>query len=441
MLKGETMTSFQLATKEEIKSFGFKQPLVNNFDLFHEAFPTLESRLALPDWSDNSDWSEYPHVDEVISNLTKVYSGKSITVRVPVSYIWSCDKTDGGFDRPRDVNLPSGIAACRKNLDRILDHSGTRAGFDMTSCGTLFAFARVIDGNKIVILKSQGNNRVVMKLLANRGEDAEVLMQIVFHDPDITDQKEWTKVEATNHYTDAEMRRGQNENDKFRAGYIAGDPKANTAATFLREVGFNYRNFWQDIGVKEIDGVSVDDLPSVNALTGLTSGEGNGWFRDYGRTNLINAFRVASKVMKITKEDTITSSAIAALAIFYKAMTEYGNGKGSEPLFTVEEINEFVIEFFKYKNQKPENKLFAVRKKLPIYGLCELTAASQLKNWAFSMAQVFWPMIRGYYQNIRDSRETFASSSDAGKYILSQCKVPYLEKGLRRMLDGESANI
>lgn len=280
-----------------------------------------------------------------------------------------------------------------------------------------------------------------MKLLATRGDDAEMLVQIIFHDPE-ADESEMMKIEANNHYTDAEMRRGQNENDKFRAGFAAGDYKAKEAENFLRKIGFDFKNFFKDIGETEIDGVNVDDLPKLRALTGLTSGPGNGWYGQYGQDNLMKTGRRVKKVMDITKEKEITSSAFASLTVLAKALEDHGlKSEDSKPLFDQKGMDKFVEDFFKMKNAKTENSLFeetVSEKKNPVFGLRELNQTAFMKNYAFNSIRTFWPEVRRFYRNYYETKQSFGSESAAGRYLIGEIgKDEWLIKQAKRILDGD----
>lgn len=415
----------------------YQTPLVNNFELFHEQF-TKDSLARLPEWNDDANYSFFPDIRDILRDLSpEEVAGKTFMARVPIEMIWSSAAEDGGLDRTRRVNCPSGLKKCKEHLNR--QYGGEKKGYREADAGVMVGFLRITEDGKVVILKTQGNNRVAMKLLANRGKSTEVLMYVVGHSIDASEE-EMLRLEAENHFTDAQERRGQNENDKLRAGITAGDQCSTDAMNFLREAGMNYRNLWQEIGQDELDGVPVDDLVSLNALTGMTSGEGNGWFSIYGRSNILAAARILSKVcIEITGEKEVSSTSLAATALLYKSMTEYGFKTNEVPLFTKEEINKFVYAFFKSENKKDdEEDIFSSPKqsKTPKYGVCELKSA-QAKNYAFIMVNVFWPKIRQFYAYKQNSVRSFGAGTRAGEYILSQCTDRFLSKDIRRILDEE----
>lgn len=435
--------AFFIAKKDEIHSFGFEKKLVNNFDLFHNnLYPTTDDLSKIPDYADDSDDSGmeyYPHINDWLLERDTIKKGDQVVARVDISDIFSCDKTHGGFDRVKDVYTGLGVKYCEKHLKRKIDESGEETGFNTSHCGTLFAYGRV-EGNKVVLLKSQGNNRVLMKLLATRGVDAEMLVQITFHDPE-ADEIDMMRIEANNHYTDAEMRRGQNENDKFRAGFAAGDYKSKNAERFLRKAGFEFKGFFKDMGETKIGETKVDDLPKLKALTGLTSGPGNGWFRQYGEDNLLKTGRRVKKIMKLTGEKEITSSAFASLTVFTKALEEYGLRSETKALFDEEGMDKFVEKFFEMQNRPSQDSYFeetVSEKRLPIFGLRELNQTAFMKNYAFNAIKTFWPFVRRFYCNYYDKQQSFGADSAAGKYLLSEIgNDEWLTRQAKKILDGD----
>jgi hypothetical protein len=416
----------------------YNYPLVNNFELFHQLYDTNQL-LSLPEWPDDTDYSNFPHIDDLLATLSvdDIKEGQMHSVRVPVDRIYSSDQRDGGLDRARAVNSENGIKVCKDHLNE--DFRGQMKGYRQSDAGSMFGFLRFTSPNDIIVLKTQGNNRLMMKLLANRGQNSEVLMNVVFHNPNASED-DMLAAEGANHYTDAEDRRKQNENDKFCAGIVAGRQDSLDALNFLREAGLNYRDIWQNRGIPEVGGVSVDKLISIGSLTGLTSGDGNGWFRKYGRSNLLAAANILSRVCKeITKETEFSSTALGVTALLYKSMTEYGYTTNNvNPLFTRDQIDTFVFEFFRMKNKPTDVDIFAspTSKKIPIYGVAELKA-SQVKNFAFIMGSVFWPWIRMYYTNIKGNTNSFGSTSGAAEYILKECNDRFLNKEMRKILDGD----
>lgn len=414
----------------------YETPIVNNYELFHENY-TADSLARLPDWNDDADYSLYSDIRDVLRlSSPEDLAGRSITVRVPIEMVYSSAADDAGFDRTVKVNTPDGLRECKKHLNR--EFGGEKKGYSEDDAGVMVGYLRITEDGEAVILKTQGNNRIAMKLLANRGQSTYVLMYLKVH-PVGASEQEMIRREAENHFTDAQERRGQNENDKLRAGIAAGDRCSTDAMNFLREAGMNYRNLWQQLGVDELDGVPVDDLVSLNALTGMTSGEGNGWFSTYGRSNILAAARILSKVcIEITGEREISSTSLASTALLVKSMTEYGFKTNETPLFTKEEIDRFVYAFFKTMNKNDEEDIFSSPKvsKTPKFGVCELKS-KQAKNYAFIMVNVFWPKIRQFYAYKQNSTRSFGAGTRAGEYILSQCTDRFLSKEVRRILDEE----
>ena len=78
--------------------------LVNNLEVFRENFSD-EDILALPDWNDDTNYSNLESIDELIERLDGDYDPTyTYTVRVPIDYIYSSAKEQGGYDRTIDVN-------------------------------------------------------------------------------------------------------------------------------------------------------------------------------------------------------------------------------------------------------------------------------------------------------------------------------------------------
>ena len=77
--------------------------LVNNFELFKENFSD-EYILDLPDWSDDTNYSNLESLDELVERLDGNFDPTyTYTVRVPIEYIYSSITQQGGYDRTYDV--------------------------------------------------------------------------------------------------------------------------------------------------------------------------------------------------------------------------------------------------------------------------------------------------------------------------------------------------
>ena len=112
-----------------------------------------------------------------------------------------------------------GDSQCRTNLNEE-NQDGEPKGYRMSDAQTLSAMLRphpTILGTYILV-KFIGNNRVWMKLLANKGKDSLVKMEVTFHEEGLT-QKDYITIEAESHSTDAGNRSSQNELQKFASNY------------------------------------------------------------------------------------------------------------------------------------------------------------------------------------------------------------------------------
>lgn len=380
--------------------------LVNNYEEFHKNFNTEEiGKLYNPEWSDNRDYDGYPHIDDV-----KLEPGKSIICRVPVSMIWSFPEENGGYDRTFDTFKESGMKICVSHLNRVVN--GKVKGFSQKDAEVLSGYARPAENGKWVIVKDKGNHRVNMVLLVEKGADSYVLMNIECHNPNDT-ESEMTQKEAEAHYTDAQERKNQNEKDKFMSGLRAGDDKQKYAFNFLESVGFDYRDVMAKSGRKS-PGKSVD------SLTGLTSGMGNGFFKQFGEDNVRYAFKTMSEVMDVTGETVAGSTAYAIFALMFNVFTEYGKDVGSKPLFTKDELKDFFVKFFEEKNKSTNAPWDIDETKIPKFGLSELRQ-SGVKNYAYIAAKIFWESglgIRNYYKYVNNTKTSFGADSAAGKEFI-----------------------
>ena len=165
--------------------------LVNNFELFKEKFSD-EYILSLPDWSDDTNYSNLESLDELVERLDGNFDPTyTYTVRVPIEYIYSSITQQGGYDRTYDVyTKKSYIDTCRKNLNE--EYNGKVKGYRQDDAGTLQAMIRVsvyVDFETgetkklLTVVKPLGNNRVLMKLFANKGVPTEVKVDVRFQVP------------------------------------------------------------------------------------------------------------------------------------------------------------------------------------------------------------------------------------------------------------------
>ena len=127
--------------------------LLSNLKEFHhnQMTPTelidLQSRKS---WTDNSDYSNYPTLQEVVDNYNpEVDFNKSFVCSVPMNCVFTSDKSIGGYDRCSELN----IQQCISNMDSINPMTGEPSGFDDFKSDTLNAHIRYIDG-KLVVVKN-----------------------------------------------------------------------------------------------------------------------------------------------------------------------------------------------------------------------------------------------------------------------------------------------
>ena len=115
--------------------------LVNNFQLFHNNFDTETELLKLTDWKDNSDYSHHEHIDDFLKrDFSTNDMERTWIVRVPVDYIYSSEKSKGGFDRPIWANT-KGVDKCKDNLN-ILNGDGGPKGYKAEDASILSGVLR-----------------------------------------------------------------------------------------------------------------------------------------------------------------------------------------------------------------------------------------------------------------------------------------------------------
>ena len=160
--------------------------LVKNFDIFHDKFTEvdfLNQDMFSPAWEDHSSngyYNHHIHIDDLLSkDLIDEDLEKNYVVRVPISYLFSSESSQGGCDRPLWTSQ-QGEDQCRKNLNQ-LNGNGLPKGYRPEDAEILSAYLRPCGNGKYIVVKYIGNNRLWMKLLVNKGEDSEVLVSIRFH--------------------------------------------------------------------------------------------------------------------------------------------------------------------------------------------------------------------------------------------------------------------
>jgi len=400
--------------------------LVKNMNLFHEKYDPTD--LAnLPTWIDHSDYDNYPHINYLLSTLTEddiaPKTKKSWIALCPISYIRSSDESKGGYDRPIWTST-HGDSKCRESLN-VKTEDGNLKGFNPEDAGTLTVYLRPCgsdsDGNRLYqLVKCIGNNRVWMKLLANRGKDSEVKVEIFFHTEG--EYSDWLKKESDVHSTDATARSGQNEKQKFISSYRAGRPDAVYCFDFLRRMKLEYGSIMDLEG--HID--NPKDWLTITSLQGIKEGDGNGYFNKYTEECVIEAVKITKQIAsEITKETTVGSGTIKCFSQLYRIFTLYGlekDSKEKEPIFTKKELSDFFIAFYEYKNPKSSNAFGSSA----TFELKNLSVSGGVKDTTYINVMTFWPEIVGYYKNINNKTNGFSFGSPAIIQLLDNCNDRFL---------------
>jgi len=398
--------------------------LVNNYELFHKTY-TPTDLLKLPTWIDHSDYSNYPHIDDLLSTLTvdDIVAQKSWTVVIPLSYINSSDESLGGYDRPIWTSI-HGDTKCRESLS-VKTEDGNLKGFNPEDAGTLTVYLRPCgvdtEGNLLFqVVKCIGNGRSWKKLLVNRGENSEVKAEIFFHTEG--EYSDWLKKESDVHATDAGARSGQNEKQKFVSSYRAGRPDAVYCFDFLKRMKLEYGNIMELERYKNDD--NSKDWLEITSLQGIKEGDGNGYFNKYTEASVIEAVKITKKIAStITNETAVGTGPIKCFSQMYRIFTLYGLQKNSpKGVFTKEELSDFFVKFFEYKNPKLSN----VFGDSATFELRKLSVSGSTKDVTYINVTTFWPEIVGYYKQINKKKHGFSFESQVIIKLLDSCKDRFL---------------
>ena len=387
--------------------------LVNNFELFHNNITTKEL-AELPNWKDTSDYSHFPHIDDFLEDVSEDDMEKSHIVRCPIKYIFSSEESLGGFDRPIWANT-KGDPKCRSNLN-ILNGNGKAKGYVEADAGILAGYLRPYNGEWNLV-KYIGNNRVRMKLLANRGENTEVLIEIRFHTNGLS-LSEYIQLESERHTTDAGDRSGQNEVQKFTSAFRSKRSDAVECFDFLinNKLDFN--------GIMKLEGIDTTDFLEITSLGGIKDGRSNGYFRRFGEINVQSAVGTIHRLAHITNEKNFGSSQLIAFSMMFKCFTEYGKKHNSTTMmFTREELQNFFVEFYTEMNSSQ-----AAWKKKKTLLLSDLNASGTLKDMAYMNVMTFWPAIVEYWMHIREAEIGFRQDCYAITQLLKFSNNEYLRK-------------
>ena len=392
--------------------------LVCNFDLFNNSI-SAEELLKLPSWKDDSNYSNYEHIDDFLKrDFTDKEMELAWPVRVPISYIWSSEKSKGGYDRPYDATN-KGRHIQKQNLNTP-NGGGNPKGYVSSDASFLSGILRPDNDGKWQIVKYIGNNRIGMKLLANRGENSEMLMELRFHKEGLS-QSEYITIESERHTTDAGDRSGQNEVQKFFSSYRAQRRHAVHTFNFMKECKLNYHSLMQIEGVH-----GADDFLSLSSLSGIKDGPGNGFFKRFGETNVKLAYKTARDIASdITKEEVIIQSPIEVFAMMYKCFTEYGKKENSpDGLFSAEELDKFFKLFYARQNRQEDDGLDGNRSS---FKLNDLTADGSLKCMVYLSANTFWPEIKNYWCHLRDTKLSFGADCEAMRQFMKMSQNALLK--------------
>jgi len=422
------MANHTIISYDEIKnSISHKLPedLLSNLQYFRDTVDTktIEYLKSNHSWSDNSDYSTYRHVDEIIEMYnpdTDLH--KSWVCRVPMSYIFTSDKSlPNGYDRCSEIDH----GKCVKNLSENND-----LGFDDFKSDTLNGHFRWDKKGRLILVKNKGNHRQYMKLLANYGESTEVLMKVRFHEQGLSNS-EYIKLEAESQFADSNDRNTQNERQKFFAGYRAGRPEYIECFNFLdsQELDFDGIMFLENKIEKE------GQWKSITSLSGL-KGMNNGHFKRYGTDNVKYAITVCQKICDITGESDIPNSSMEGIANLFKWLTDRVD-VNTKPPFTKEQLKTFFLAYFRSRN-KVTGDIFTEVDKLTLRMLAK---QSGFKCVSAICIRQFWTALVSYYgvkvrkdgnthgighksknvEKLLDSVEP-ANKSEARSIIFSSCK-------------------
>lgn len=387
--------------------------LVHNFSLFHEKYKEtdfLNSKL-FPSWKDDSNYSNVQHIDDFLKNMSEKDYGLTHTLAVPITYIFSSEESKGGCDRPYWVR-DTGDKQCRFNLNE-KDQDGNPKGYKMSDAQSLSAMLRPHPRKEgtYILVKYIGNNRIWMKLLARKGEDSLVKMEVTFHKEGLT-QKDYIALEAETHSTDAGNRSSQNEQQKFASNYRAGRKDAVYLFNYLKEHQINYGTIMQQEG---IDG--SENWLKISSIQGIKEGEGNGFFGKYRKENVNAAIRAIKEIAKITGETSFGNTPVQSLAMMFRCFTDYGLREGERGLFTKEEFQKYLIDLFREKNKKSDSWI----NKSESLKLKDINQTGGVKNISYINTTIFWPSIVNYYKYIRKNKNGFTAESRCTRELLKFC--------------------
>lgn len=389
--------------------------LVKNLDLFNEYYPK-EELSKLPDWEDDSDYSNFPHIDDLLASIDEEDINTKIwhTVRVPDDYILSSEKSEDGSDRPKDqTKKPAYRAKHKKCLSTEL--KGRMKGYRSIDAKQLMGMLRYHEeSGKWQLVKFVGNGRFIMKKLANRGASTEYLMSICFHDKTLT-HEEMKSFEAEAHITDAGDVSSQNENQKHISGLTAGRDEQVYTFKWMRENDFDYvkegvstmkhegvfKDYYEealDNGMTEEEAKKYtqdyqDNFVVLHSLSGIKDGDGNGFFKKYGADNMKYASDTVKRLLKITKEYQkpdfeLYTSVFETVSLSYKLYAV-------KAFLTVAQLDLFWDTLY----QECNNGQLISR---PLF-VNDLSKTGGVKDIPYILAEVIWPALFNFYVQIKEA--------------------------------------
>ena len=365
--------------------------LVSNLSLFNETYSEQELHqwnVAVgPDgFPDDSDYSNQKTLEEIIRdeyfrNPEPPTPNIFFDCIVRIDLIWSSDSDTYdpklklmGCDRPRAQILKK--ESHLNDLREVNPITGKEnKGFSVADCMKLAGQVRVQykedeGGYVFTLVKTEGNGRFVKKLIANFDPADPKYTRIlylpftIFFHPQDASLEVMNKGEAGQHHVDAEKRITQNEAQKFASGIAMGNPASVYCKKFLTELELDFKEHMNE----ERKIMKEKPWPSISSISRINQGEGKGMFSfnskkgnqpGYDFTKL--GFQTAREIAKdITEEDLIMSTSAQTFASMYHSFctdhhpTQVGR-KAQKALFTVEELKEYFLTFFRKNNIKHSN--------------------------------------------------------------------------------------
>lgn len=394
--------------------------LINNFTTFHEHYSEEELLGTKGKWKDDSDYSNFRTLEDLVENATPEDYEKTHVVSVFIPHIFSSEESKGGGDRPL-WSITNNSA--KKTQLSCLNREGK---YRQEAAGVMSGMLRPSPNPKLpdhwVLSKYIGNNRIAKKLLANDARPSRVLMQVQFHEVGKTAQ-EYIQIESELHSTDAGDRSGQNEKQKFMSGFRANREHEVFAFNFLKKYEYNYGTVMQQ---EDIQG--SENWLTLKSLQGIKNGQGNGHFKIYGEENVGRALQTIKKLCEITGETVVGATPVEAIALMYHVYTENGKkrAENSVPLFTYTELHDFFVKYFRHKNA--EGGLFSSDKLM----VNDLSWSGGVKDIAYICGKQFWPLIVEYWMGIKGKKIGFSIDCHANLRLVDLCK----DKNLKRELKG-----